>query len=171
MRIYILLAGALLGFMPAAAGASPECLINKYEQFAKAQETWQRELARLIVEVAPGYDDVAQVYLRDQLRRIEQAKIAVAVLAYQEPDKLRTQMSLNNWLNLTEADRQRIATTNERYAELIRLGKESRDRPPHPDGDGLREVMRSNIMASSKYQTLQEAFLRSAKAAEEHQCQ
>jgi hypothetical protein len=157
--------------MTVAAGPLSECLTNKYSRYAKAQETWQRNVTELIVELVPRYEEAAQMYLTDQLRAIEQAKLAVEFLARQEPDKLRTQMSLNNWLSLEGTDRRRIAASDERYAELLELHTAARKRPPHPDGDALREVIRSEVMTSGQYKELLEAYSRSVQAAEDIQCQ
>jgi hypothetical protein len=170
-QLALLICALLTPAMTVAVGPPPECLTTKYSRYAKAQETWQREVTKLLVEVAPRYEEVAQLYLTDQLRAIEQAKRAVEFLARQEPDKLRTQMSLNNWLSLEETDRQRIAASDERYAELLALRTAARKRPPHPDGDGLREVMRSEVMPSDTYKELLQAYLRSVQAAENMQCQ
>jgi len=154
-----------------AAGLPRDCWTSKYSRYAQAQETWQRGLTRLIVEVAPRYEEVAHLYLADQLQAIEEAKLAVEFLAREEPARLRTDLSLNNWLDLTEGDRRRIADRNDRYAELLELRAASRDRPPHPDGDGLREVMRSRVMTSPPYQELLTAYSQSVDAAEAIQCQ
>lgn len=169
-KLSVLVYTVLMPVVAAAAAPSSECLTNKYSQYAKAQETWQRDLTKLIVSLVPQYEEVAAMYLTDQLRSIEQSKLAVEFLAREEPDRLRTQLSLNNWLNLNGADRQRIATSNERYAELLELRAASRKRPPHPDGDGLREVMRSKVMTSPDYNELLEVFSRSVQAAEGIQC-
>jgi hypothetical protein len=150
-QLALLVCALLTLAMTVAAGLSPECLTNKYSRYAEAQETWQRDVTKLVVEVAPRYEEVAQIYLTDQLRAIEQAKLAVEFLARQEPDKLRTQMSLNNWLSLEGTDRQQIAASDERYAELLEPRAAARKRPPHPDGDGFREVMRSEVMTSDTY--------------------
>ena len=161
----------LIPVMTAAAGLSPDCLTSKYGKYAQAQETWQRGLTRLIVEVAPRYKEVAHLYLADQLQAIEEAKLAVEFLTREEPARLRTDLSLNNWLDLTEDDQRRIAERNDRYAELLELRAASRNRPPHPDGDGLREVMRSKVMTSAPYQELLAAYTQSFDAAEAIQCQ
>jgi len=105
MKRFVFVTCALLVPMTTtAADSSAECLTNKYNQYAKAQEAWQRDFTKLIVEIAPRYEEVANIYMTDQLRAIERAKLAVAFFAREEPGKLRTQMSLNNWLNLDEAD-------------------------------------------------------------------
>ena len=93
-------------------------------------------------------------------------KAEVAFLAKEDPGKLRTHMPLNNWLNITEADRRRIKATNERYATLLELSRAARERPPHPDGDALRAFMKSNIMPSEAYKSLLQEFLESVKATD-----
>lgn len=171
IRLTLLLCGMLAWAATVTAGPSPECLTNKYNRYAQAQETWQRALTQLVVEVAPRYEEVSQVYLADQLRAVEQAKLTVQFLAYQDPGRLRVHLPLNNWFSLEEADRQRIAAESKRYAQLLELRTVSRNGPPHPDGDGLREVMRSKIMTLSRYKAILEEFSQSVQAAEEFQCQ
>ncbi len=171
MKFTFLLFFLLMPVTGMATESPAECLTNKYLQYAKAQEMWQRELATLIVDVAPRYKEVAERYLKDQLRAIEQAKLAVTFLAREEQDKLRTHMTLNNWLNLEPGDHGRIASRDERYAQLLALDMAARERPPHPDGDGLREAMRSEVMASDQYSELLTAFQAAVQAAEEIQCE
>lgn len=171
MKRFVFVTCALLVPMTTtAADSSAECLTNKYNQYAKAQEAWQRDFTKLIVEIAPRYEEVANIYMTDQLRAIERAKLAVAFFAREEPGKLRTQMSLNNWLNLDEADHRRIASGDERYGKLLELDAAARKRPRHPDGDGLRKVLWSDVMNSEKYQERLKALLQSVQAAEEIQC-
>jgi len=161
----------LIPVVTAAAELPHDCVTSKYSRYAEAQATWQRGLTRLIVEVAPRYEEVAHLYLANQLQAIEEAKLAVEFLAREEPARLRANLPLNNWLDLTEDDQRRIAESNDRYAELLELRAGSRNRPPHPDGDGLREVMRSKVMTSAPYQELLAAYSRSVDAADAIQCQ
>lgn len=111
------------------------------------------------------------MYMTDQLRAIERRKLAVEFLARQEPGRLRTQMSLNNWLNLDADDHQRIAASDERYAKLLELSRVVRARSPHPDGNGLREVIRLQVMNLDQYDELLKALMESVQTAEEIQCQ
>jgi hypothetical protein len=108
--------------------------------------------------------------MNDQLQAIERALLAVEFLAEREPAKLRTNMALNNWLSLDKRDRQLIASQNKRYAELLRLGEAARNRPPHPDGDGLRQLMRNEIIKKPEYSKLIEAFSQSVKGIENIKC-
>ena len=147
-----------------------DCIADKYKRYAVAQAAWQTGLNRLILEVAPQYADVAQLYMTDQLRAIERARLAVEYLTEHDPTKLRTQLPLPNWLNLDEADVQRIANDNRRYAELLRLEKEAMARPPHPDGDDLRRFMRTEINALEGYRKLLDAFSRSVQDAGSIEC-
>jgi hypothetical protein len=156
--------------MTAAAASSTDCLTSKYHAYAQAQETWQRKLTQLIVQVAPRYQEVAQTFLTDQLQAIERAELAVDVLARENPDRLRTDMSVSNWLDLTEDDRRHLAQSSKRYAELLGLREISRNRPPHPDGDALRELMRSTVMSLPEYKELLAEYSRAVDAADRLQC-
>jgi hypothetical protein len=170
MRLPNLIGGLLVALIPAATAAPPDCVTEKYQAYAQAQRAWQHGLTQLLVEAAPEYEDVAWRYLEDQLRSIELRKLEVAFFAHAEPEKLRTQMPLNSWVSLSVADRQRIASESERYAQLREQARVARSRPPHPDGADLREVMKSDVMTSQAYQRLLQSFLASVKAAEAIEC-
>lgn len=154
----------------AATSAWSDCITEKYAKYAQAQEKWQRGLSQLIAETAPRYAGVAQQYMTDQLRAIEQSLLAVEYLAQREPTRLKTNMTLNNWLDIDEGDRQRIASSNKRYAELLSLSKKAMKWPPHPDGDGLRHLMRTEISKLPAYRKLLEAFSQSVKDVESIEC-
>ena len=153
--------------------ASPwaACTLDKYSRYAQAQEAWQRGLAQLIAAVAPRHAELSQLFLSDQLRKIEGDKLAVEHLANHVPAKLRTHMTLNNWLSLSDEDQSRIASQSSRYRELQRLEEVVRKRPPHPGGDELRQIMRSEIMKSPAYTELLQRFSQSVKDIERIQCE
>lgn len=165
----------LLVLLPAsptleATEPSTDCIANKYDRYAQAQEDFQRGLTRLISETAPQYTDVAQVLMVDQLNRIERARLEVEYLSRHDPSRLRTDMPVNAWLSLDDSDRQPIASQNDRYAELLRLAAEASDRPPHPDGDGLRALMRDEIAKLVAYKELLAAFSGSVEEIEAIRC-
>ncbi|MBU2955000.1 hypothetical protein [Marinobacter sp. F3R08] len=171
MRFSILIGGLLMAFVAAAAAAAPpDCVIGKYQAYTQTQKTWQGSVTQLVVEMAPEYEDVAKLYLENQLRSVERREIEVAFFAHAEPAKLRTQMPLNNWLSLSEADRQRIASENQRYAQLREQARAARSEPAHPDGNGLRDVMQTEVMQSPAYKKLMQRYLESMKAAEGIEC-
>lgn len=160
----------LSAFTAVASAETHECLIGKYAQYAQAQEQWQKGMTQLIIEKEPKYIEVAQRYLEDQLRYIELSQQAVTFLAGQAADQLRAHLSMNRWLSLSIKDRQVIAKANERYAALLQEAELARKRPSHPDGDALREMMRSEIMPSDAYKTLFKQFRDAVKAAEAVAC-
>jgi hypothetical protein len=154
-----------------ATGMWSDCISGKYGNYAQAQERLQRGLSKLITDVEPRYADVARMYMTIQLHGIEMALLAVKYLAQHEPTKLRTNMPINNWLNLDEGERQLIARRNKRFAELMRVEEENMKRPPHPDGDGLRLLMREKILKLPAYRHLLETFSQSVKNIENIQCE
>ncbi|SCZ52275.1 hypothetical protein [Thiohalomonas denitrificans] len=170
-RVTVLVYALLVPIVSFASETSSDCLARKYGNYALAKEKWQRAVTELIVGVAPEYKEVAEIYLRDQLRAIERAKIAVEFLAREELERLRIGMSLNNWLALDESLRQRVAANEQRYARLLELQKAALRRAPHPDGDGLRQLMRSEIAASDEYRALLKTFSKTVREIEDSQCQ
>lgn len=146
------------------------CDIDKYERYASAQEAWQQDLARLIVTERPEFRAVSRVLLHDQLRKIEMAKIAVREQLVKSPTRVATNMPLNQWLSLSREDRSQLAPDNRRYAALMADDDAARYRKPHPDGDRLRAFMRSTLMVSPAYLTLQKQLMQSVEAAEAIRC-
>src|SRR5690606_15927720 len=134
-KLFLLLGILLATATNLAAEPLPECLADKYSRYSEAQESWQHSVTQLAIELAPRYEGVAQMYLADQLLRIEQARLAVHFLAHQRPKRLRTDLSLNNWLSLNDVDEQQIAAASQRYTELLERSTASHNRAPHPDGD------------------------------------
>lgn len=171
MRFPNLISALLMVFAETAMGAtSPDCVTDKYQRYTEAQRTWQQGLTQLVVDVAPGSEDLAQRYLEDQLRLIELRELEMAYFAHVAPAKLRMQQPLNSWLSLSKTDRQQVASESERYAQLRDQARAARSRPAHPSGENLREIMKNEIITSSEYKDLLQEFLEATKAAEAIKC-
>jgi hypothetical protein len=130
-----------------------QCALSKYQSVATAQEIWQRAIATQIISVSPHLKDVTNQYLSDQLLLIEMNRIAVEALLTISPDKLRLDAPVTQWVALSATDKEAISRSNKRYAEMLKQVDVSAKRPPHPNGDELRALMRERISRSSEYQT------------------
>ena len=137
-----------------------DCVTKKYTSYSEARIKFQRELTELIITVAPECSEVANLYLKDQLNLIERGMIAVKHLARNRPDQLRVSRPFQGWLDLTQEDEARIALENVRYRELLQLSSEAKKRPPHPDGDALRSVVREKVSPSQESKELFSEFFR-----------
>ncbi len=147
-----------------------DCVTKKYASYAETQIKFQKELTELIITVAPGYSEVANLYLQDQLNLIERQMIAVKHLARNSPDQLRVSRPLRSWLDLTQEDAARIALENVRYRELLQLSSEAKKRPPHPDGDALRSLVREKVSPSHESKELFSEFFRAVQVLEAQGC-
>lgn len=154
-----------------AASQDTTCVIDKYGQYAATQEKWQHDLTNLVLSAYPRFTEVANQYLEDQLTRIELRRLAVAFMARQAPDKLNLAAPLNQWLDLDPSTEAAIAKTNKRYADLLRSRKQARERPPHPDGDALRKVMREHVVKMPAYRALAGKFAASIAQIENVTCE
>ena len=168
--IFIILPLLVVSTAEAQSAAPSECFVSKYESFAEAQDQWQRGLALLISEATPSYSDVALLFMNDQLNAIERNVLAVRYLAENEPEKLRSDQPVNNWLDLDEPTKERIINASDRYGELDRLRGEAMIRPPHPDADAVRELMREELMVQPPYQALLATFTGSVERVNEVRC-
>lgn len=169
-RLFLL--AALMAVIPsqAAQGKSAPCVAEKYRLYAKAQTKWQMELTDLVVKIAPQFKEVANLYLHDQLVFIELMAEAVDYLAKNNKKKLRTEKRLNSWLDLSREDKKILASANSRYREILLRYSEAKKRPPHPDGDALRKLMREKIVRSKEFSDLLNAFNRTVREIEARDC-
>ena len=147
-----------------------DCVTKKYASYGEAQTKFQKKLTELIITVAPEYSEVANLYLKDQLNFIERRMIAVKHLSRNRPDQLRVSRPFQSWLDLTQEDEARIALANSRYKELLQLSSQAKKRPPHPDGDALRSLVREKVSPSQESKELFSKFFRSVQALEVQKC-
>lgn len=135
-----------------------DCTIDKYKKYASAQEQWQRALTDLTLKANEKLKDVAHMYLSDQLNHIEMNRIAVEFMLHHNPSKVRLNVSINQWLTIDGNDKSMIANSSKRYAELLISTKAAQQRPPHPDGEAIRTLMRDHIIKMTEYQNLLTKF-------------
>lgn len=163
----------IICFLPSSSFADVvpnNCLFSKYQSYAKAQEKWQHGSTALVKELKPQFAEVSELYMLDQLVLIEQRLIAVELLLANVPEKLETELKLNQWLDLSEEDHQMLAQHSKRYSLLLSKTKDAKIREPHPDGGALRIAMRNEIMMSSKFQVLLSSFNEEVKSIEKKVC-
>lgn len=135
-----------------------DCLLSKYREYANAQKRWQIESTDLIKQYYPGLSEIADIYMQDQVLHIEKNLLAVVILLKTNQDKLNSDANLNQWLNLTKEDEQKLARESTKYNELLIISSDAMKRPPHADVDNLRSAMREEIMKLPEYQQLLSAF-------------
>ncbi len=135
-----------------------QCAIDKYKNYASAQEQWQRALTDLTVKTNGNLKDVANMYLSDQLKHIEINRIEVEFMLHRNPNKVRLDTSINQWLTIDSDDKSMIAKSSNRYAELLVWANAAKKRPPHPDGEAIRTLMRDDIVKITEYQNLLTQF-------------
>ena len=161
----------LLTFLASASAVEwSDCVTKKYASYAEAQIEFQEKFTELIITVAPEYSEVASLYLQDQLNFIDRRVTAVKHLARTRPDQLRVSRPLQSWLDLSQEDEARIALANSRYKELLQLSSEAKKRPPHPNGDALRIVVREKVTPSQESKELLSEFFRAVQALDTQEC-
>lgn len=146
------------------------CVIDKYSQYAATQEKWQRDQTKLVLSSHPQFIDVAHLYLEDQLIMIELRRITVEYIARYAPEKLNPDASINQWISQGKFSEEEIAKSNKLYSDLLQLAKQVRNRPPHPDGDALRNIMREKVVNMPEYKALAKGFNASVARIEKIVC-
>lgn len=147
------------------------CFLEKYHAYSDSKKQWQQDITNLIERNHVELAEVARLYRNDQLVFIEQNLLAVELLLATKPEKINTQKPLNLWLALDADDEGFLASRNEKFRALLTVKNKNKKRAPHPDGDKLRSVMRTEIMQSIEFQNLLSEFNKKTKEIDNRICQ
>ena len=148
----------LLVFPLSVLAMDKNCLLSKYEGYAKAQINWQKDLTELIKLNHTELEEVADLYLNDQLLLIQKNMMAVTILLNLSPEKLESTKPVNQWLKLEKSDDHELAKKSVSYNQILQKNKASKNRAPHTDGDKLRKIMRTEIVSSKGFTVLYSKF-------------
>ncbi len=150
----------ILGLFTSVCNASDfyDCSLKKYFDYTKAKEGWQIGSTDIIKSHRPSFSEVTDIYMRDQMVLIEKNYLAVKLLFSLDPDLIKTDKRLSRWLSLSRNDESGLANKSKEFGDLISIYNKSRKREPHPDGDGLRSIMRTEIMGLPEFKKLLSEF-------------
>ncbi len=168
----LMLVMGLLPFPASDAHATERmtCEVARFGGYADAQARWQRDLTELITSRHPDLAEVASLYRDDQLVRIELRRRVVKRLGEEGPQALDAQRPLRRWGLLDAAGEDRLAERDPGVARLLEQRRAARERPPHPDGDQLRRIMREELMHQPAYLELLERLTTTLAEAEAVTC-
>ncbi|MEH6451556.1 MAG: hypothetical protein V7782_00810 [Psychromonas sp.] len=139
------------------------CLLSKYEKYSFAKIKWQNDLTALITTIDPKMQDVANLSRDDQLAYILKNSLAVELLLKDSPSKVYTNEKVNRWLQLDNDEQENLANKNSTYNKLYNDVLTNKRREKHPDGDKLRELMKTKIMPTSEFKKLLSDFTSSVE--------
>lgn len=146
------------------------CLTTKYEDYSQAKNNYQVTLTKFIVSKYPKFESIAQMYMNDQLIRIEKNLISFKYLRKNAPDALQIGEKINRWVSITPDQENEIASTDHRYAAILEAMNASKQRPQNKLGDDLRKVMRNEIMPSPEFVKITSEFSSIMKELNETPC-
>lgn len=148
----------LLIFSLSVLATDKNCLLLKYEKYTVEQELWQKKLMGIVTTNNPELKEVASLYLNDQLLLIKKRSIAVTLLLDKSPEKLKSDQTVNRWLQLEASDDIELAKQSPVYSQLLEDYRVNQNREPHKNGDKLREIMRTEIVPSKDFKMLYSNF-------------
>ncbi|TYK64145.1 hypothetical protein [Colwellia echini] len=137
------------------------CLLEKYELFSSAQIKWQNDLTTLITSKTPKMQDVANLYRDEQLAYIAKDSLALKLLLKDSPSKVNTNEKVNMWFQLDNYVQENQANKYTTYNKLYSNVLANKHREDHPDGDRLRELMKTQIMPTNEFKILLANFMNS----------
>ena len=157
--LYLIIPLVML-ILPINSSASGiKCAIEKYRQYATAQEQWQRASSDMIVNANNKFKDIAILGRDMQLYDIEMKLIETEYMVANAPDRVRYEGILNGWFTLNSKDKAEIAKSNPRYTELLNLwGATSSRYFTSFDDSGLGKSMQNQTSNMPEFQNLLHGF-------------
>jgi hypothetical protein len=140
------------------AADKTKCNIDKFAAYSKARETWQKDVTDLAIQAAPEAENTANVYMNNQLMLIKSRALAVKLLLENSPEKVSVKERLRRWIILRPNDKKALEKLSPEYATLQKNIAKARLRKAMPDGDKLRDAMRTKVAPSPQFREIFKAF-------------
>jgi|GEM_PF-1717524 len=142
----------------AYSSSEQQCLLDKYRQYSEVRSQWQYDSTVFIVERAPQFQLVAELYRDHQLTLIQKSQQAVTLLLNGDSAVLAPEQNVQRWLSLTDEDELALVASSEAYKALFEQAAAQRARASHPDGDSLRLFLRTEVMPKPEFLALMKGF-------------
>ncbi|MGF1805851.1 hypothetical protein L4C31_11440 [Aliivibrio sifiae] len=146
------LAALLLPFAlltTSAQAADTECLSNQYSQYVDASLTWYKELISITVKRDPNLESVGNWFLEGRQHHFELNRAAVDFYLKNDPSKVKTNQSIESWLQLDQKEIKTLASNNDELGKIAKVTFDDRQAQPHKQNYELRSAF-ADILSHPK---------------------
>ncbi len=146
------LAALLLPFAlltTSAQAADTECLSNQYSQYVDASLTWYKELISITVKRDPNLESVGNWFLEGRQHHFELNRAAVDFYLKNDPSKVKTNQSIESWLQLDQKEIKTLASNNDGLGKIAKVTFDDRQAQPHKQNYELRSAF-ADILSHPK---------------------
>ncbi|OCH15439.1 MULTISPECIES: hypothetical protein [unclassified Aliivibrio] len=136
-------------FTASAHAANTECLSNQYSQYVDASLTWYKELISITVKKDPNLKSVGNWFLEGRKHHFEFNRAAVDFYLKNDPSKVKTNQSIESWLQLDQKEIKTLASNNDALGKVAKVTFDDRQSQPHKQNYELRSAF-ADILSHPK---------------------
>ncbi|MGR6861139.1 hypothetical protein [uncultured Aliivibrio sp.] len=129
--------------------ADTECLSNKYSQYVDASLTWYKELIAITIKKDPNLESVGEWFLEGRQHHFELNRAAVDFYLKNDPSKVKTNQSIESWLQLDQKEIKTLAANNDALGKVAKITFDDRQTQPHKQNYELRSAF-ADILSHPK---------------------
>ena len=133
-----------------ALAEDKECLIAKYDAYIDASLQWYQDLVSLTTEKHPDLDDAGQWFLDGRKHHFELNREAVRYFLNNEPNRVKTERSVESWLSLQQSDIKALSSRTDPLGTLAQKTFNDRQAPNHPKNYALRSAF-ADLLSHPKH--------------------
>jgi hypothetical protein len=162
----------LLSALPAFAfAADTECQIKKYDTYIDASINWYQDLATLTSADNPDLQEVSDWFLDGRKKHFELNRLSVHQFLSTNPNKVSTELDVESWLQLTQADIKELSTRQDELGILAKSSFEYRQTKPHSQNYEFRSALAELLSHPNKIQPALTAYNNAVNQANSQVCE
>ncbi|AZL85214.1 hypothetical protein EIJ81_11930 [Aliivibrio salmonicida] len=129
--------------------ADTQCLSDKYSQYVDASLSWYKELITITVKKDPNLESVGNWFLEGRQHHFELNRAAVDYYLKNDPSKVKTNQSIESWLQLNQNDVKVLASSDDALGKIAKVTFDDRQAQPHKQNYELRSAF-ADILSHPK---------------------
>ncbi|MCL9782743.1 hypothetical protein M9194_15010 [Vibrio sp. S4M6] len=120
--------------------ANTVCLQEKYNDYIDASLAWYTDLTQLTAQEHPELKEVSEWFLQGRQHHFELNRVAVTYYLQNDPNKVATELPVEQWLQLQQKDIKQLASRDDELGQIAKTTYEDRQAVPHKDNYELRSA-------------------------------
>ncbi len=147
------------------------CLTTKYDAYIDASLQWYQDLTDLTTQQYPQLAEVSEWFLTGRQHHFEFSRQALRYYLDNEPDKVATQRSVEEWLSLEQLDIKHLAERDDKLGQLANITYRDRQSAPHDDNYILRSALADILSQPALIGNALHTYHQSISQLEQRDCQ
>ncbi len=146
------------------------CQQGKYDAYIDASLAWYQDLVTLTTEQNPQLAEVSQWFLEGRTHHFELNREAVHYYLVNDPAKVNTNVSVESWLKLEQADIKQLTSRDDTLGKLAKTTFADRQALPHAQNYELRAALADLLSHPNKIDQALSRYNEKVSAVAKTQC-